>query len=215
MVFPSKFSFHFKENLKKKEKSGRSSPKCQRLLHCSLKPAPTNLSFFPLDILSLLASHFTRILRESTSRKDVASVQSGDAAPVVPAKRCPGASWDVLLVLYARSSTSSEPRSKKTKPQTPEVFPTFGMREEKNDIFFFLFGGVFCISPNLSGPLLRIFSSSFHALAKCFPVCLSLQTWLNYRTVYRQCGCCILTDVLIFNIFFFAYIIIHCSATDE
>lgn len=115
-VFPSKFSFcAFKGNLKKKKKknqSGRSSPKCQRLLHCSLKPAPTNLSFFPLDILSLLASHFTRILRESTSRKDVASLQCGGAAPVVPAKRCPSVSWDVLLVLRAHSSTSSEPRSK-------------------------------------------------------------------------------------------------------
>lgn len=52
----------------------------------------------------------------------------------------------------------------------PEVFPTFGMREEKNHfylkiffrIFFFFFfflvlGVVFLFPPNLSGPLLHIF----------------------------------------------------------
>lgn len=48
------------------------------------------------------------------------------------------------------------------------------------------FGGFFfCIFPPTSlTPSPAYFSSSLHALAKCLPVCLSLQTWLNYWTVY-------------------------------
>lgn len=96
----------------------------------------------------------------------------------------------------------------------PEVFPAFGMREEKKFFFFFEFfflfkfffsslGVFFVFTPNLSGPLLHFFFSSLHAPAKCFPVCLSLQTSLNHWTVYPQCGHCILTDVLILNIYIF------------
>lgn len=73
--------------------------------------------------------------------------------------------------------------------------------------FFFQFGGVFCISPQplWSSPA-YFFFPSLHAPAKCFPVCLSLRTWLNHWTVYPQCGHCILTDILILKIYFFLHL---------
>lgn len=143
-----------------------SSPKYQRLLHHSLKPAPTNLSFFPLDILSLLASHFTGVHRECTSRKDVAPARAGDAAPAKPAQARAG-----TCSSSARSSTSTEPPPpKKPKNQkTPEVSPTLGMREDKMifffSFFFFGLGVLFYISPQ---PLWS--SPVYFFLPRCTPL---------------------------------------------
>lgn len=49
--------------------------------------------------------------------------------------------------------------------------------------WFFFFWRFLVFSPQPLRPPPAYFSSSLHALAKCFPVCLSLQTWLNYWTV--------------------------------
>lgn len=153
----SEQTFHFvlsreiKKKVKKK-KSGRSTPKCQQLLHCSARNLHQLIfPFFPLDGLSsvLPERHFPCTIRQPTSRRDGAAAKGNVKGP--PARRGPsgGKPWEVL--------------------------PAVRMWEERGEnvfvFVFFWFGGVFLVlvfvfgfPPSLSDPLLRIF------LARCTPL---------------------------------------------
>lgn len=54
--------------------------------------------------------------------------------------------------------------------------------------------------PLWSSPV-YFFSSWLHALAKCFPVVFLIADLVELPD-YLRCGCCILTDVLILDIYF-------------